>query len=205
MSFKFNKLEIEKLDDYWNFIDTFNKNMVEDNVMYSSHEYRNTIIKIIKKKYKIEEFYFYEQILNKMLWNLLEKYEIKLRDINYSYPPAYILKSGSTINKKRIKYNKTDDITFPLYQHIHTREETPKNLNKIFHALRYRELYEKLIEDKEYIKKIKPILYYYPHDYLFPNINLLYFNYNEKATWIKRIKAYYYSKDDSKWYKLLDN
>jgi len=198
MTCKLNKLEINKLDEYWNFIDTFNKNMVENDPMYSVREYRNGIIKIIKKKYSIEEFYFYEQILNKMLWNLLDTYDIKLNKINYSYPPAFILKGGSAINKQQF-----EKVYFPLYKFIHTYKETPKNLMKIFHALRYRELYEKLIKDKEYINKIKPLAYYYPHDYLFPNVNLIYNSMNEKSVCIKRIKAYYYSKDDSKWYKII--
>jgi hypothetical protein len=136
------------------------------------------------------------------LWNLLEKYEIKIKDIQYNCPPAFEFNNGSAINKQRFKFN-NNEIFFPLYKFIHTYNETPQTLMKIFHALRYREIYEKLIKDKDYINKIKPLKYYYPNDYMFPNINLIFYNINKKSIWIKRIKAYYYSNNDSNWYKVI--
>jgi hypothetical protein len=202
MLYKLNTNEVNKLDEYWEFIDTFNKFMIEDDPMFSVSKYRNNMIKVIKKKYTAEEFYFFEKILNKLLWNLLEKYEIKIKDIQYNCPPAFEFNNGSAINKQRFKFN-NNEIFFPLYKFIHTYNETPQNLMKIFHALRYREIYEKLIKDKDYIKKIKEITYYYPNDYMFPNINLIFYNINKKSLWIKRIKAYYYSNNDSNWYKII--
>jgi hypothetical protein len=53
--------ENDKLDDYWKFIKVFNVN--NNNFLYSPREYRSNLIKKIKKKYTIDEFYFYEKIL----------------------------------------------------------------------------------------------------------------------------------------------
>ena len=203
MPYKLNTDETNKLDEYWQFIDVFNKCMIENDDMFSVGVYRNKLIKAIQKKYTAEKFYFFEKILNKMLWNLLEKYEIIVNKIKYNYPPAFEFNNGSAINKQRFKFN-DNEVFFPLYKFIHTYNETPYNLIRILHALRYRDLYEKLIEDKEYITKIKPIKYYYPNDYMFPNVNLIFYNVNDKSKWIKRIKAYYYSNDDSNWYKVIN-
>jgi hypothetical protein len=188
--------EISKLDDYWKFINVFNDKLSNDE-MFSVREYRLSLIKIIKKKYKVEEFYFYEQILNKMLWYLLDYYKIDLNKINSNCPVAFTIKPCSYINKKIMKYH-DKYIIFP------TNIEN-KNLFKIFYILRNRELYEKVMKNKDYITKIKKKdKFYYSNDYPFPNVNLYAFNDNDKKEWIKRIKAYYYSKNDSNWYKLIE-
>lgn len=171
--------------------------------MFSVREYRHSLIKIIKKKYKVEEFYFYEQILNKMLWYLLDYYKIDLNKINSNYPVAFTIKPCSYINKKIMKYH-DKYIIFPTYGKLSSNIEN-ENLFKIFYILRNRELYEKVMKNKDYITKIKKKdKFYYSNDYPFPNVNLYAFNDNDKKEWIKRIKAYYYSKNDSNWYKLIE-
>jgi hypothetical protein len=202
MKYDLTKEEISKLDDYWKFINVFNDNLSNDE-MFSVGEYRLSLIKIIKKKYKAEEFYFYEQILNKMLWYLLDWYKINLNKIYSNYPGAFTIKPCSYINKKIMKYN-DKYIIFPIYGKLSANIEN-ENLFKILHILRNRVLYEKVMKDKDYINKIKKIdKFYYPSDYPFPNVNLYAFNDNDKKEWIKRIKAYYYSKNDSNWYKLIE-
>ena len=60
---------------------------------------------------------------------------------------------------------------------------------------------------KKSIKSIEPIVYvnnqpynkyYYPQDYPFPNINLLFYNQNKKETWINRINKLYFTNKDNK-------
>ena len=69
-----------------------------------------------------------------------------------------------------------------------------------------RKLYDKIINGKKSINSVKPIVYinhmdnsiasktyYYPYDYPFPNINLLFYNQNKKETWINRINKLYFN------------
>ncbi len=64
MNILLNNDEINKLDDYWQFIDIFNKTAIESQSVY---DFRKNIINKIKEKYSPIEFYFFERILNKML------------------------------------------------------------------------------------------------------------------------------------------
>ena len=91
---------------------------------------------------------------------------------------------------------------FPSYTDINKNN---KKICKILYICSKRELYENVINDKEYIKKIKKIKkFYYLYDYPFPNVNLIFYNKINKEYWLKRIKAYYYSKNDSNWYKMIN-
>ena len=64
LKYQLTQQENSKLDDYWKFIRIFN---VKNDEMFSVEQYRHNIIKKIQKKYTIDEFYFYEKILNKIL------------------------------------------------------------------------------------------------------------------------------------------
>ena len=203
------KEEIDKLDDYWKFISIFNDLAIKS---FSVFDFRKNIIKIIKKKYSADEFYFYETILNKLLWNLMKIYGVnvyKNRDdsqINY----AFDIMNNSCINKQIMIY-KNYQVIFPYYKIFLSMIDKNKNLkilNKILYVIKKKELYYKVIANKEYINKI--VIkedpnedFYYPPDYPFPNVNLVSYNNSDKKQWIKRIKAYYYSKGDSNWYKLI--
>ncbi len=64
------------------------------------------------------------------------------------------------------------------------------------------------MNDKKELSKIKTIYYYYPMDYPFPNVNLLFYNQNKKDTWINRINKLYYTNtnnklDDKEWYNFI--
>jgi len=193
--------ENNKLDDYWKFIKIFN---VKNNETYSVKEYRYDIIKKIQKKYTIDEFYFYEKILNKMLWNLLVIYKISLNKIDFTTKIAFGINGGSYINKQLMLTEGGKNIIFPDYRNLKLNNKVSQDLFKILTILRRRDMYEKAIEDKDYINNIKKIdSFYYPNDYPFPNVNLIEYNDNNKDVWIKRIKAYYFMKDDSHWYKLI--
>jgi hypothetical protein len=56
--------EFANIEGVWKFMNKFKK------VFVFISDYRNYIIKSIRKKYTIEEFFFYESILNKLFWNL---------------------------------------------------------------------------------------------------------------------------------------
>ena len=197
LKYQLTQLEISKLDDYWKFIKIFN---VKNDEMYSFKQYRHDIIKKIQKKYTVDEFYFYEKILNKMLWNLLVMHNIYLNKIDFTTKLAFSMKNKSYVNKQMMITEGGKNIIFPSYNNF----ELPKDLLQILTILRKRDMYEKAIKDKDYINNIKKIdNFYYPNDYPFPNVNLIEYNDNNKEVWIKRIKAYYYMKDDSHWYKLI--
>lgn len=135
-----------------------------------------------------------------MLWTLLYKYKIDISKIDINTKLAIGIKNSSCINKQIIFHN---DKYF-IFSSYKQSNKLPENLYKILHILSDKNLYNKIIIDPEYIKKIKEIkMFYYPLNYPFPNINLMYYNNNNKQVWLKRIKAYYYYKDDLKWYKLL--
>ena len=190
--------EINKLDDYWDFIDIFNTIVNNSSSVY---DFRQTIINKIQKKYSPDEFYFFERILNKMLWTLLIKYKIDISKIDINTKSAIAIQNGSCINKQITIHNDKYFI-FIYYKQLN---KLSKKINKILYILSDRNLYNKIIVDADYIKKIKIIkTFYYPLDYPFPNINLMYYNDDDKKKWIKRIKAYYYYKNDANWYKLIE-
>ena len=96
---------------------------------------------------------------------------------------------------KKIKYLFTD------YPQIHLH----KIIMKILYTLTNRNIYEKVITDIKYFDNLKiKDSFYYPNDYPFPNINLIFYNENHKKDWINKInKLYFYkSKDiDKGWYE----
>ncbi len=56
--------EYKLVSKVWEFLDIFKKRFI------FISDYRKYMIRQIRKKYKIEDFYKYEMILNKMFWNL---------------------------------------------------------------------------------------------------------------------------------------
>ena len=144
--------------------------------------------------YKPIEFYFFEKILNKMLWTLLYKYKIEISKMDTNTKLVFGIKNSSCINI----FNDNKYFIFPSYKFL------SEKLNKILYILSNKDIYNKIINNTINIDNITEIkTYYYPLDYPFPNINLIYYNNNNKNIWLKKIKAYYYYKDDSMWYKLL--
>lgn len=64
LKYPLNENEILNIDNVWSFIKIFNKPFI-----YLS-DYRDYLIKTINKKYTVDEFNFYENIANKLFWNL---------------------------------------------------------------------------------------------------------------------------------------
>ena len=213
---KLTKNEIIELDNYWNFINIF-KPEYKKNISWINNDvltYRKYIIKKIRENYTIEQFYIYEKILNKLLHNLLIHihFDIDKININNKYknkkiykttynkkegPHSYSHKLYITNLKKNINYN------FFYWTQI-CKNDT---INKIFTIMRDKNLYEKIMNNKLDLKDIIILeFYHYPNDYPFPNVNLIFYNKNNKKYWIDRIRRLYYTnydKDsnyDKEWY-----
>jgi hypothetical protein len=234
--YKLLKNEIKELKNYWNFIKCFdieyeiNKNY--KNLTNDVQCYRKILIHKIREKYTAEDFYKYETILNKLLWNLIEhlkfnidkklyKKSIKKYFVNehigifshkyfisnkYTGSPSYKYlvvneytgsfshKMFLVDEKKGIKYY------FKYYRNINTYDI----INKIFYILSDKTLYKKIIKNKISINDIRKVpIYYYPLDYPFPNINLLFYNENNENNWIDRINKLYFNETnniDKGWY-----
>jgi hypothetical protein len=210
--YELTKSEINKLNDYWKFIETFIKPLNHEARFGGTHTqtYRIRLIHDIREKYSINEFYNYEKILNKLLYNLLEhvgfsleKYEIEeihklFVTIKNPTTNSYSHKKYLHDEKKNIKYD---------FEHYKSLTDITKVL-KIFTTLSSKHLYEKVMNNKNELSKIKYVKYYYPMDYPFPNVNLLFYNQNKKDTWISRINKLYYTNtnnklDDKEWYNFI--
>lgn len=180
---------------------------------YSLNEYRKNIIKKIKKKYTIEEFYKYEMILDKMFWNIKNKQENE--KIKYT--------TEKTLDEIILAYKK-DNIYYRSFinkmfliddenKYIYIRategslEGLKKNeLNLIISKIFFDDNeYEKFIKNSNKIpEKIKLPKYYYEFDYGFPNLNYSAYNIGSKEYKIKKIQKMYYEKESEKnWYKLI--
>jgi hypothetical protein len=209
--YKLTKNEIIELDNYWNFINIFRPDY-SNSISWINNDaftYRKYIITKIRENYTIEQFYLYEKILNKLLHNLLIHIQFDIDNICINkeckkiYKTTYNKKEGPhSYSHKLYITNLKNNINYNFFYWT----QICKNdiINKIFTIMSDKNLYEKINNDKLNLKNI--IIsesYYYPNDYPFPNVNLIEYNNNNKDVWIKRIKAYYFMKDDSHWYKLI--
>ncbi len=157
----------------------------------------------------MEDFYKYEIILNKLLWNLLIKVKFNINNLliqSTLYINMNIVdNSRKSFSHKQYLHNEINDkkYFFVFYPNLINYDI----VNKIFYIMSDRKLYDKVINGKKSIKSINPIVYvnhhpeksyYYPHDYVFPNINLLFYNENKKETWINKINKLYFTNKDNK-------
>jgi len=218
--YKLLKSELKILDNYWKFIEIFQVdkkyNNNGSNWDKGVHGYRKELIMKIRENYTAEEFYEFEMILNKLLWNLIEHIGFNIDNIEINIKSQLFMNmnkfnttisiaqhDGSSYSFKQFLYNQKLNIRY--YFNYYSEINKIPIINKIFNALSKRSLYEKVMNDKKYIQKIKPKIYYYPFDYPFPNINLIFYNENFKELWINRIKKLYFYKSkeneiDYYWY-----
>ena len=213
------KTENKNINKFWKFIDCFYKDIIKDlNIsnnrfsftinnkiqMFSAYIYRNYIIKKIRKNYTPNEFYFYEQILHKILWHLIKICNINIKKIISFNKINYInnIIHHSYINKEYM-YNEDDK----SYYYSDFKNDYNNNIKKIILIILDKNLFYEIIETPSKFKNIKITKYdhlYYRYDYPFPNITLLFINNNSKKTWINRIKKMYYNKSlDKYWYKII--
>ncbi len=192
--YKLTPTEISKLNDFTVFLSYFyNKSYISSKSSISN--YRKYIIETISKKYKPDEFYFYETILNKIIHNIINNttnandYLTLNLNIN-KYNRSFSNKKLLVDENNKIIYCVTDKDYINKYRSI-----VNKNLIKKFFSYleKYIPIDTKLINDLSGV--------YYPLDYPFPNVNYLYYNQNKKTTWIRNIKRMYYmNKSNDIWY-----
>ena len=153
----------------------------------------------MSRKYTIEEFYFYEKIINKLYWNLYNNLKIKNKNCKIIKNINKIKNINRSFINKIIIYNENNDKYYIIkknnYIYIRDRE-------LIMSYLINKKTYENKMLNKKI--KIKKYNYYYPFDYPLPNVNICFYNKNKKQSLIKRIKLMYYNEDkDDYWYKLI--
>lgn len=208
--YKLLKKELNILDDFWKFIEIFKVENYKLNWISGVYGYRHALIKKIRETYSAEDFYKYEVILNKLLWNLLIKVKFSINDLLIQSPLYINIEvPWHSCSHKEYLHNEINDkkYFFKFYQSLIHYDI----VNKIFYTMSNRKLYDKIINGKKSINSVKPIVYvnhmgnsiasttyYYPYDYPFPNINLLFYNQNKKETWINRINKLYFTNKDNK-------
>jgi hypothetical protein len=187
------------------FIKTFYKFNVVKSEIFSAYEYRRFIIKRIKEKYSIEEFYKYEKIMNKLYWNLYHKLHKNDKLCNMMTDPPKIFQKS--FNNKILSYNYKTKMYHVQRDYIdnETRKKNKTEI-KIMSAMMDMNLYLSFYKNPE--KKIKKMdVFYYPLDYPFPNVNRCFYNENPSKEWINRIKKmyFYYNDDyiDKYWYEFI--
>jgi hypothetical protein len=209
--YKLTKKEIIELDNYWKFINIFKihgkdtlylkylKKIKDVSWLDNSvSNYRKYIIEEIRKRYNIEQFYLYEKMSNKLLHNLLEHIDFNIDNI---YIKDKVIKIYKIINdEKELKGSFSHKLYITdLKKNISYTFFDYKNINKIdiitkiFTIMSERKLYEKVMKDELYLEDIICKSSYYPFDYPFPNVNLIFYNKNNKKYWIDRIKKLYYN------------
>jgi hypothetical protein len=193
--YKLTKKEIKNLDNYWKFIDIFSKPDIEGlsnnwwsyqitknnknnnkktyYPIFGPYNYRQYIIPKIRKLYTPEQFYFYEKILNKLLWNLLDKIKFDIKKFyEYLIRNKKKEKMKFDIRKCNKKKEKQSNKIKNKYLYNHSRSFCHKTfisnyiffnymdlVNFKFHEnismiMRNRKLYEYIIHKKKFdIKK----------------------------------------------------
>ena len=193
MNIKLTKNEENNLDNFWNFIYIFSN---EKDNLESVGDFRYYIIDTIKKKYNIEEFYLFEQILNKLLYKLLFSLNVKIKDIHIISSNQIVLDQVHSYTHNLLLFDSKSNSLF-----LNNKIGSTILLRKILSVFKNREDYNKLMKNSNYLKELEPLPeYYYSYDYPFPNVNLFFYNQNNKEVWLKNIKRLYYSNDDKYWY-----
>ncbi len=207
--FKLSSKEIELLPKVWIFVDTFTgilKDLKKDlGKLPGAIVYRRSIIGTIREIYTPEEFYEYECILEKLFWNLLTKYKIFTWYEKNKAHGEYTCKIPEGI----FGYRNLDNSTaHKMIYKIDNRlvinsdyHDMPEIIRRAMASLRSENEYMQCMESKKYFLEFKYVQYFYPDDYIFPNLNTIGFNDNTKEERIHQIIRLYYSPYDKFWYK----
>jgi hypothetical protein len=209
--YKLYKREEKKLDEYWKFIEIFLVSDEKYNSLYAPFHYgpfhyRDEIIQKIRKNYTPEQFYFFERIANKLLWNLIEKINFSIynidrlkekrtyEDLIMCSPVIEIIPEGSSYSHKQVLFN--EKINRKYYFHSYDTLAYDTNIviiNKMIVIMSNRKIYNNIMKKRISINKV-PLgkYYYYPFDYAFPNINLIFYNENSKEDWLRKINNLYF-------------
>jgi hypothetical protein len=190
LNFSLDQKEIKLLDKVWEFINDFRETKLTRN------KYTKYIIEKIKKKYKINEFYIYENITEKIYWNLVDKikndHEIKseifFKNINQNIPKNMIknmIKDVIKETKRKIlmRNNKIKESTIKktfitTSKNILYKYNYPDDLDLIVASVIInRSLYETIMSENKSIFDIDIIIEPYNNiiefDFPFPNLNTI--------------------------------
>lgn len=207
----------------WDFTNLFNF------CTYGVTSYRKCIINLINDNINEDDFYEYEILLEKMLWNLKEKTKylfshccdnIIIKELSYTNKKIYknkmneILSCYSQDNAYRSFINKlilVDDINKKLYykkmegnNYIFTKNEFNIKTWIPFKSNNCT-LYDSIMNDPKKITFIDIPKYYYSYDYPFPNLNFgKPFIYSEKFRKYRINQLYYSDNCEENWFKLLN-
>lgn len=208
--------EINKLDDVWNFINEFHF------VTISLNEYRKNIINIIRNKYSLNEFLDYENIMEKILWNLQAKTKYLFQEcqncinhvdnlndagMNTVMDKFYDDNSYRSFINKLVLINDKDNEIYYRKMEGSSNIFTQNEFNtKLWMALNNRNRYEKIMNDPKKINLIEIPGYYYLHDYALPNLNFAKpFIQSTKHRYERIRKMYYDDNAENNWFKLIKN
>jgi hypothetical protein len=203
LAYPFTKDEIKNLIKAWTFFMEFRK------IDLSLQHYRKELIRIISSKYTIDEFLFYEAIIDKLYWNLQEKLaKIWLNDpyidtIPYSltlsnahpYLNTEQLRDIISDNLKKDYYrsfinkliiiDKTQNIVYTKDQESSIKFMGKNYFNLLGSAIMSSiQLYERILKEPHQIifTKIPLPMYYHQLDYGFANFSLCAYNINDINT-----------------------
>jgi hypothetical protein len=204
LSYPLTNSELKIITDTWNFLDIFRQTSLTKN------EYRKTIIQKIKKKYNLNDFFYYEKIIEKIYWNLFNVIVGKIS-------------MDEKINRQELNNDSEKDIKNKILQRSNIGESNVRKTyvldrkkQKIFYKYKYpndldlllfsiminRSLYETIMSNinkitLDYLNE----LIEYPYDmdiefdYAFPNFNTIKpFTYTDDER-LNKIKKMYYSND----------
>jgi hypothetical protein len=220
--YKNNKLKFPLTDNEYNCLDKVYNFINDFNFMeYNLKTYRSKIINLIRKKYSINEFMYYEKIAEKLFWNLRYKtYMYFLNNYN-----IIKLQSG-TLNEVNSLFHKDNSYRSFINKLILIQDKNLQNkyfykkmegsshiFNKnkfniiTFCILHNRDLYEKIIKNPQEILSIKEPTYYFQYDYPYPNLNYGKPFIQSNNFRLKRIKKMYYDintdKSENNWFTLI--
>lgn len=201
------------IDDVFEFINIF------DFLTITLTEYRTTIIDKINKKIKLNDFYLYEKISEKLLWNLKNKtkhlYPTLANCITCSYDLteegiSTVLSKFYEDNSYRSFINKLvliDDVNNKI--HHRKMEGSAQIFDKnefnlrLWVALRDRKTYESIMKKPKRITKLLIPEYYFSSDYAFPNLNFgKPFIYSDEFRKERIKKMYYLNESQKEWFKI---
>jgi hypothetical protein len=205
--------EYNDLDKVWKFLEEFKIGV------YTLHKFRKKIIETINETYKVDEFFYFEKILDKMFWNLrsevaqfvdtrnvasfdISDMEIvvdKLHDDNYYR--SFINKIINIDDKGKKIYYKSIEGSIPFFNNDYF------NLLTSF-ILLDRGLYERVMGEPNNVVSIMEHIelpkMYYEYDYPFPNLNMCCPLIGTDEFRIKKINKMYYDKDaENNWFQLI--
>ena len=208
--------EYDDIDKVWEFINRFNQKYT------FLSDYRENIIKEISYNYSVNEFYRYESIASKLVWNLktimdsinkistgcshkkFSSDEEKDAIINIFLKNNTYYRSG--INKAVIVDSRHHKIITRPTEGSSNILSSNKNNAQIGKIFQKRKKYEKIMSDPYNYNydKIKIPEFYYEFDYAYPNLNLSVYKVDSKINQIKRIKDMYFIENcERNWFRIL--